>query len=950
MRARRLVQAFLFLSGATALVYQLVWSKYLGNLLGNTGQAHAIVLATFMGGLALGAFLFGRTADRVKRPLGLYGLLELGIGVYALCFPPILEALGAVYLAVAPATPEALRAVPRLLLAASSLVVPTVLMGGTLPALVRHFARGLGDVRGELSRLYAINSLGAASGVFLAGVSWVPGFGLLASSRGAALCNVVLALCAIALARAGSAREPEEGTTDDDALAYPARAIRVALWCTALSGFTAMLLEVVWIRLLAITLGASTYAFTLILTAFISGIGAGSYWLSRRRTEGDSLLLFARLQVGLLLLICLSVPLAVRLPWLFWRARSLLDRSVEAWPLYQTVTFAFCCLVLFVPAFLMGAGFPSIARVATAKAKELGGQIGRAYLWNTVGTVGGAAVGGLWLLPALGLEWCMALCAGSALLAAGLAFRAAPGRAELKWNARIVALPAAALLSLALLATHAGWARFLASASTFRETRAAPATFAEFKDWISTVDGQEVEVLFHQDDTFASVLVARVKNIGFQYLRINGKIDASTGRDMETQIIVGHAGPLFHPGQAKRVLVIGAGSAVTVGSILTHPVEVVDVVEISPAVIDAAHHFKDFNRDAMTDPRVRVHAEDAKTFLGLQPEKYDLIVSQPSNPWVAGVAGLFSRDFFQVARAHLNEDGLLVQWIHTYESDDSVLQLVVRTLRDTFPHATAWLGPQDLVMVAGPTRQTVDLQTLATRMARPEVADDLGRVGMDRPSALLARQLLTEEGLAAFAGQGAVNTDDHNVLEYLAPIAFFVKKTARTPDERRRPGATPLFFAQLQEDGRFTADDRESVYRNLARAQPPGDPLVRGAAEAWAHAAPSVAAAHLAVARSALAQSEISRAAQAVEAAFALDEDSLEVSRAWLEVEARRQKAQNLFFKEDRADLARAQRHLTMLKAAPADAALAEELVRVEEWFPKPSESLRAVLPEASSR
>lgn len=939
MTSRWLVHSFLFLSGATALVYQLVWSKYLGNLLGNSGQANAIVLATFMGGLAFGAWLFGRTADRVKRPLALYGVLELGIGVYAVLFPWVLDALGAAYLAVAPGTPEGLRAVPRLLLAASSLVLPTILMGGTLPALVRYFADSLGEVRTELSRLYAINSLGAAVGVFLAGVRWVPDFGLLKTSLAAAAINIVLALSAIALGRADPERE-DLSSPEDDALAYPARAIKVALWCTLLSGFTSMLLETVWIRILSITLGASTYAFTLILTAFISGIGAGSYWLSRRKKEGDSLLLFGKLQLGLLLLICLSVPLAVRLPWLFWRARALIERSEASWPFYQAIIFGFCCLVLFMPAFLLGAGFPAIARVATAKAKEVGGHIGRAYLWNTGGTVAGSAVGGLVLLPAIGLEWCMALCALSALLAAGLSYWASPERQAMAWNLKALALPALAVLSLVVLPSSSGWGQFLASASTFRESRGAPTSFDQFRDWVTQIKGESLEVLFHEDDTFATVVVERLPSTGHHFVRINGKIDASTGRDMETQIVVGHAGLLFHPGEAKRVLVIGAGSAVTVGSILAHPVEVVDVVEISPSVLEAAHYFKDFNRNALEDPRVRVHVEDAKTFLGLQTEKYDLIVSQPSNPWVVGVSGLFSRDFFKVAKAHLKEDGVLLQWIHSYESDSAVLQLVVRTMRETFPHATGWLGPEDLVLVASPTRQEIDVERISARMARPEVAEDLARVGMERPATLLSRQLMTEEALAAYGGEGIINTDDHNVLEYLAPIAFFVQGFAQFTDERVTPGDKPLAFATMVAEGKVSAADWEAIHKNLSVTYAREDPLVVGAAEAWVAADPQSVPAKLALAKGALAQKNLMRASELVAQAHALDPQSQEVAKVWLEVESRRARGRTLFHPRPSDDEGATRALLAVLQGTPLDEDGRRSLEVVRAVYAKPAESL----------
>ncbi|MFP2895900.1 hypothetical protein [Corallococcus sp. 4LFB] len=300
--------ALLFLSGATALVYELVWSKYLGNVLGNSGQAHAVVLATFMGGLALGAFVFGRTADRVKSPLALYGVLELGVGLYALAFPYVLGALEHLWLALAPHVPEGLRVAPRLLVSSLSLVVPTLLMGGTLPALVRHFAASLAGVRRELARLYAINSLGAAVGVYVAGTRLVPLVGLSTSAQIAAGLNVFLALAALALAREHPPAVVVGAAPAAEDVAYPRRAVRAALIGVMLSGFTSMLYQVTWIRLLAIVLGASTYAFTLILTAFILGIGLGSFWLMTRKEGGDSLKLYGWTQVGLVLSLCVALP------------------------------------------------------------------------------------------------------------------------------------------------------------------------------------------------------------------------------------------------------------------------------------------------------------------------------------------------------------------------------------------------------------------------------------------------------------------------------------------------------------------------------------------------------------------------------------------------------------------------------------------------------------------
>ncbi|MDY7230568.1 fused MFS/spermidine synthase [Hyalangium rubrum] len=847
------------MSGATALVYELVWSKYLANVLGNSGQAHAVVLATFMGGLALGAYVFGRTADRVKNPLRMYGLLELGVGLYVFLFPSVLEFLSAAYLAVAVNMPEGVRVVPKLVLAALSLVVPTMLMGGTLPALVRHFSSKLSHVQRELARLYAINSLGAAMGVFLAGTTLVPAMGLAVSSRIAAALNILLALVAIVVARryppaqsAEAAASQEASSEEGDNVSYPRLAVRAALVGVMLSGFTSMLYQVTWIRLLTIVLGASTYAFTLILTAFILGIGLGSFWLMTRKGKGDLLRLFGHLQVGLVLSVCVALPLYVRLPNLFSNAQWLMNHTADAWSLYQIITFGFCCVVLLVPTFFMGAAFPAAARVATAKVEEVGRELGGVYLWNTVGTILGSALGGLVLMPWWGMEGNFIAGVVGNLLAAGAAFYASPQRPAKPLRA-FGGLGVGLAAGVIFLVAMNGWAVTLSGIAQVRVPRHKPPAYQSQVDWFQ----RDVKAQFYQDDTFASVLVGQLNE--HRFMRINGKIDASNGDDTETMVLAGHLGMLLHPREPENALVVGAGAAITTGSMLAHPVKHLDMVEISPAVIEAARLFKDDNRNAVDDPRTHVHVDDAKTFMALAPRKYDLIVSVPSNPWVAGVSGLFTRDFFQTVDKHLADDGVLVQWIHTYESSRDLIRLVVRTMRDTFPHATTWLGPSDIILVASRKPLSLDQQKVIARMARPDVKEDLARVDIHDLFTLLSKQIHSEEGQLEFAGPGPINTDDHNILEYSSPIAFFIgRQEVRVRDERRgADGGKRLWVHRYMEENPPTVEQLARLHRNLERFHAANDPLVRGAADRWHALAPDSPEAALALAKSALATSDL---------------------------------------------------------------------------------------------
>ncbi len=890
--SRPVVLALLFLSGFTGLVYELVWSKRLANLLGSSGHAHAIVLATFMGGLALGAWLFGRTADRVKRPLALYGVLEVGVGLYALVFRFVLDGMGSVYLKIAPGLdPDGSgRPAAKLLLAAASLLVPTVLMGGTVPALTRYFTSRLGAAKRELSVLYAVNSLGAAMGCLFAGVSLIPTDGLLASEQKAAALNLALGVVAIVLAwRTSASGSRDDGSIEAPPREYSAFAVKAALIGVALSGFTSMLYEITWIRLLSIVIGGTSYAFTFILTAFIMGIGLGSAWLSRRepkagQPEPDALALFARLQLLLVGSVCLALPFYGRMPYLFLNLQAALKKSIATWPLYQLLTFGFCVSVLMIPTFFLGASFPAAARVALSRVDKLGGQLGGVYLWNTVGTVLGSLLGGLLLLPLLGLEGNFAVGLAFNLLAAGLAAWASKPSGVKPLRHLWPVLAALAVVTVYAVST-AGWSGVVTSSGRYREWEK---TFDNFDTFRTEVKNRS-QVKFQRDDVFASVLVGEAGDL--RYMRINGKVDASNGSDIDTQILAGHLGVLTHPGEVKRVLLVGMGAGITAGSLLAHPIDVLDVVEISPAVIEAARLFGNDNGHALDDPRCRVHIEDAKTFLLLSPEKYDLIVSVPSNPWVSGVSGLFSRDFFQVASEHLAPGGRIVQWFHTYESSDAMVRLVLRTLRDTFKHGTSWVGPQDLVMLATQEPQVFDAAKVEARMQRPQVKADLLRAKTPDVVTLLGRQVHSDDGQLQFAGKGPINSDDRNRLEYESPSAYYVGEFVDTRDERKgKDRGARLELSKYLAANPLTVTQAENVYRSYAWVHGNNDALVRASAEQWLRLAPESDEAAWAVAKAAIAQRDVEAALQVLDPKVAAGLRRPDVIATWLDARVRQQR------------------------------------------------------------
>ncbi|MFT3713941.1 MAG: fused MFS/spermidine synthase [Archangium sp.] len=833
-----------FFSGATGLIYEFCWSKRLANWLGNTGQAHAILLATFMGGLALGAWLFGRRADRSARPLQLYGVLEIGVGALALLFPTLLDAMGSLYVKVGAAGGNP----ARLMLAVVTVLPPALLMGGSLPAMTRALTSGLGTAKTTLARLYALNSLGAAVGSLLAGLLFVPVSGLAVTERFAVLFNVLVGVLAILGGRAPLSTDDATATqqpgTDDAETIYDSVAVRAVLVGTALSGFTAMLYEVTWIRLLSIIIGGTSYAFTLILAAFILGISLGSFWIARRKVQ-DALRTFGVLQLLLVVAVVLTIPLYRRLPFVFFHLTQLL-RPDTTWNVYLFLTFVFCGLLLIPPTFLMGASFPLGARVVMRTKDTVGGEVGRVYLFNTVGTILGSLLGGLVLLPLIGLEGNFTVGLVANLIAAAFCL----ARVE---KARRLLVGAAVLIVLSAV-TSRGWSTFISEAGRFREWKGEFSDFATFETEAKT----RATTKFYADDVFASVMVAEQKG-DHRFLRINGKADGSNDRgDLDTQALAAHLGMLLHPGQPKRVLLVGIGAGITAGSLLTYPsLERLDVVEISPAVIDAAAYFGPDNREALKDPRCHVHIEDARTFLTLSPEKYDLIVSVPSNPWVTGVSGLFSRDFFRVARERLAPGGRMVQWIHTYESNEALVKLVVRTLRDSFEHGTSWLGAADLLLIASREPQTVDGAAMEARMQDATVSGDLRRMKVSRVSTLLARQVHSDEGQLEFAGGGPINTDDHNLLEYLSPIAYFRSGEAVSlSDERLSGKGERLFFTAWTQQHKMRGFAWKELFLSLRGVHEEREKLLRSVAMAWLAAEPDSPDAALAVAICELADGE----------------------------------------------------------------------------------------------
>jgi len=783
-RWRTLPIGLLFLlSGAAGLVYEVTWSRQLARLLGGSYPAVVAVVTAFLGGLALGAAIGGRFAPRLPRPLRTYGILEAAIGLYCALFPVLLAALhplsGWAYRNLSDA--PALHAVARFALAGLVLLPPTIAMGATLPVLVRAVVgEGRSTVLGGTGLLYGLNTVGAAGGALLAGFVLLPGLGFTGTLFVGVGANLAVAALAILLDR-GAPEVPVEAPAAPEAAPAPSPdaprpALRAALLCVAFGGGVAsMLYQLGWTRALVLSFGSSVHAFTLIVSTFILGLGLGGLLAPLARGSG------ARLAGAVVLLEAL-------VGFFGWTGTFVLadlplevvDRVADGFPEYgellrwQAGRAARAAL----PGTLaMGALFPVLLAALAPGASGASRAVGRLYTVNTAGVVLGSLVGGMLLLPALGTR--SVLVAASALnllLAAGVAFAAYGGAGGL--------LRAAALAGAAVAATATAppWPPELlhAGAYVYGAEYAVDAK-ADRKTVARILRDQSWDMPFHREGRSASVAVVRNSD-GSLYLRINGKTDASSTQDMDTQLLVGHLPMLVHPAP-KRVLVVGLATGASAGACATHGVERLDVAEIAPEVAEAEPWFRDANRGVVSRPGVRVLIEDGRTHLEHAGETYDVVVSQPTNPWIAGVSDLFTVEYFRSCRERLAPGGVVAVWVQAYRLRTEDFRLVLRTVRSVFPNAVVFEPSPwaDYCIVA--TREDAQ-DPVALLAARPwpagEAAASLESAGVPGREAALATLFLDREGCAAAAEGGAdrdLHTDDLLQIEFRAPRATFTSAT-----------------------------------------------------------------------------------------------------------------------------------------------------------------------------
>ena len=783
--ALKLLVPLFFLSGATSLVYETIWGRELHLVFGTSQVAIATVLAAFMGGLSLGGLLGARYADRVAKPLLVYGILEGIIGAYALIFPLLLGLVTPVYLGFwAAFEPSPLVfSLFQTLLVGTLILIPTTCMGATLPLLARFVTTQLATAGSRVGLLYGVNTFGAVAGTFLAGFVLLPALGLAHTTWLAAGANIMLLLAALALSRrADGDAPPVVEASDAEPPPAPDKALLVVV---CLAGCASLIYELAWFRLMTLTLGASTYAFSTMLLAFLVGI-AGGGWAGGR--VADALLRgFGR--VGVLCgLAATQLAVAVttwammygfeQLPYLYVELFDLIEgKEGFFWPTWLGLSMA----VMTPPAVMMGAAFTMAVRSLVADSGSLAGPVGKVYGFNTIGAIVGSLGAALVLLPNLHVVGTITFANGVNVLAGAVALGAAWVVARRR---HVLRFSSAAGVGLIVVVAGAlfppPWEPLLMTAGMFKYvTELGDRSRANVRAYAV----EPYDLLYYNEGLSSVVTVAKNRKTGNIWLANNGKVDASTTSDMPTQVMVGHL-PFFFGRDVDNVCVIGLASGITAGAVTLHPdANSIDLVELEPSIFEASHFFDEHNHRPLEDPRVAPVINDARNHMMLTPPgTYSVVVSEPSNPWLTGVSNLFTQEFFELGKSRLTDDGIWSQWVQMYGMGTEEVRALLHTFSSVFPHVAlfATIEDADLVILGSNQPLLLDIDGLQTVIGtQAEVAAELDLIQVQDAYDLLTYFQMERDTMDEFTMGASLNTDDNMLIEFAAPRRLYEETSSR---------------------------------------------------------------------------------------------------------------------------------------------------------------------------
>ena len=774
------------MTGFSGLVYEIAWQKYLATLLGSHSEATAAVLAIFLGGLSVGYWLFGVVTRRVvenaaragtpPRLLLVYGGLEFSIGVYVIAFPWLFKVVQALSFAI-PHGSGGFGFAIDVALTVLLIGPASVMMGGTIPILTQALSRSLDDATRFHAFIYAFNTAGAFAGAIAAGFYLIPVLGLKNLMLAMGTINLFAGAVFILIGFRGQhvyatpKDEPTaEAVTPDHFITYGTIAL--------LTGFAMMVIQTAIIRVGGVSFGSSQFTFSMVVAVFVLCIALGSFGVSALTQIPRGLVVGNQWLIGLILWVLYTQ--VDKAPYAIQTLRTLIRSSDAAFGLYHAVGFAFVLVAIGLPVFLSGAALPLLFHHMRREVDHLGDLAGNLYSWNTVGSLLGALLGGYVLLFWLDLHQIFRLAIAALIAAASLLTIRVYG-----WH-RVTGATVTAVMFVALYLMPA-WDPRLMYAGLFRMRDPLPGQYDGLATFVQRNSNVfDAPFLFQTDDPIASITVRPylVPGGGTTFtIATNGKSDGNSHRDYPTMGLLASL-PALLADPAERAFVIGWGTGITVGELASlDTINEVVVAELSPGVMEAAPIFDPVNLHALDNPKVKVIASDAYRALMRAEGTFDLIVSEPSNPWVTGVEMLFTKEFLEAARSKLSPRGVYCQWMHLYETDQASLELVLRTYSEVFDHLSIWGSVSSDLLILGfnDPGKAQDPYWIEERFNRSDFSASFSRAGVSSITDLFSHELVPMDVIPEIELRGPLHSLYHPRLSHTAGIAFFRGDTAQPP-------------------------------------------------------------------------------------------------------------------------------------------------------------------------
>jgi spermidine synthase len=745
-----LVFLLFFVSGMTGLVYEVVWTRMFTSVFGNTTYAISAVLAAFMGGLALGSFVIGRLVDKQRKLLKLYALLEVGIGIMALCMPLLLNELNSLYALVFQnlTTSTGFLFFIKTVLSFLILLIPTFLMGGTLPLLSKYLIRRNDEIGAKVGLLYSINTLGATAGCFLTGFVLLEAFGISNTIILAAVVNLVLGALFYILSLRFELPDAAPGQTTEEVEYYSPKFILLLMLGFGLTGFISLSFEVLWSRLLIFKLNTTVYAFSIMLTVFLVGLGAGSLLftiLEKSRLIKNQLKVFGVLEslIGLLGLISIFLFGQFEAISNLWESLAWRDQ------IYKQLLLA--ALIMLIPAILMGMTFPLVTHIYTRSVKRIGASVGKLYSVNTVGSILGSLITGFVLIQWLGTQSSLVLISILALMLGTAVLVAEAIQSQKKIIGKSMLPPALFWVLMGLLISNLP-PDFL---------------FQYFNIGEKQVNSQ-VEIIYANEGVECITTVHRYPD-GNRVISTGSINVAGTDFTLRTtQKLQAHIPMLLHP-TAKDVLQVGFGSGETSHILTTYDTKHVDIVEISKAVLEtSSSYFSDINRGVTRHPKFRYIIMDGANYVALTGRKYDLILNDSIWPFYSGNSGLYTKEYFEDGKQHLNEGGIMTSWLPVEMPVES-LKTLLETFHSVFPHVSLWMAVthynKHALIVGSLEPLEIDMEIFLERFEQYAQAD-LELINLGDPVDLMDAFKMDESGFNGWSQDAAIHSLNRPVLEF----------------------------------------------------------------------------------------------------------------------------------------------------------------------------------------